>query len=315
MADENTTRDGFGQGLLEAAQEDAQIVGLCADLTESTRMHWFAKSFPNRYVELGVAEQNLAGVAAGLALTGKHPVAASYATFSPANNWGPIRSSICYSNLPVTLVGGHSGIAIGPDGATHQGLEDIALMRVLPNMTVVVPADKEEARKAIRALCNVRGPSYLRTTKFATPAVTDAHTPFSIGKAVVLREGRDSTIIACGIMVHTALEVAKHLSKQGISVEVINMHTIKPIDKTAIKRAFKQTKLVVTLEDHQVAGGLGSAVAEVAVTLGSGTPQLLLGIQDKFGESGSATDLLTAYKLDPKSVALAIQQAVTQQQS
>ncbi len=315
MAEKNTSRDGFGQGLLEAAQNNTNIVGLCADLTESTRMHWFAESCPDRFIDLGVAEQNMAGVAAGLALAGKHPVAASYATFSPANNWGPIRASICYSNLPVTLVGGHASVSIGPDGATHQGLEDIALMRVLPNMTVVVPADKEEARKAIHALTKLSSPSYLRITKYETDAVTNAQTLFEIGKSIELRPGTTATIIACGTMVAAALEAAEILEKQDISVRVLNMHTIKPLDCEAVKRAFTQTKVVVTVEEHQIAGGMGSAVGECAIQLGTSTPQRLLGMNDQFGESGSPDELLKAYKLTPKDIATAVKEALTEQQS
>lgn len=311
----NTTRDGFGHGLVEAAQENPHIVGLCADLTESTRMNWFAESFPDRFVELGVAEQNLAGVAAGLALAGKHPVAASYAAFSPANNWGPIRASICYSDLPVTLIGGHAGISIGPDGATHQALEDIALMRVLPNMTVVVPADKEEARKAIKALTNLNHPSYLRITKYESPAVTDTTSEFTLGKANVLRTGSDVTLVACGTMVTVALAAAKMLADQHITARVINMHTIKPLDVAVLRDANTETNAIISVEEHQIAGGLGSAIAESLAKEPSRVPHLIMGIPDTFGQSGSATELLAAYGLTAENIVSQTTQLFSAQQS
>ncbi len=305
-----STRDGFGQGLLEAAQDNQAIVGLCADLTESVRMNWFAQMFPDRFIEVGVAEQNLVGLAAGLALAGKHPFAASYATFSPGNNWGPIRSSICYSNLSVTLVGGHTGIAIGPDGATHQGLEDIALMRVLPNMTVVVPADREEARKATKALSQLNSPSYLRISKYEGPAVTAPDTPFELGTSIELRSGTDVCLIACGTMVSTALETASMLAKKNISAQVVNMHTIKPIDTKRLRGVFSHKKLVVSLEDHQVAGGLGSAIAEEVSQFSQKARLLRIGINDAFGQSGSADDLLEAYGLTASQITQALIQSL-----
>lgn len=297
-----TTRDGFGQGLVQAAQADSNVVGLCADLTESTRMNFFAKQFPDRFIQVGVAEQNLAGVSAGFALAGKIPFAASYACFHPANSWGVIRTSICYSNLNVKIVGGHTGFSTGEDGATHQSLEDIATMRVLPNMTLIVPADGEEARKATIAAAQHKGPVYLRTTKFESGSVTTEHTPFDIGKALFLRPGNDITLIACGVMVARAMQAAFELERQGISAAVINMHTIKPLDVTAIKFALERSPLVVTLEDHQIAGGLGSAVAEVLSQLH--TPSLLkiMGAEDTFGESGKGDQVLDFYGLSVVNV-------------
>lgn len=301
-AKKQSTRDGFGQGLLEAAQKNSQVVGLCADLTESTRMDGFAKAFPERFVQVGVAEQNLAGLAAGLALGGKVPFAASYACFHPANSWGVIRTSICYSNLNVKIVGGHAGLVTGPDGATHQSLEDIATMRVLPNMTVVVPCDAEEARKATIALAQHVGPAYLRTSKYDIDAITFSKTPFEIGKASTLRNGTDLTIIACGDMVSVALAAASKLDQHGTSARVINMHTIKPIDTEAILEAAHQTKAIITLEDHQVIGGLGSAVAEVLAQHAVTTKLKIMGVQDTFGESGPAEQLLEKYGLTPTAV-------------
>lgn len=305
-----TTRDGFGQGLLEAAQSDSSIVGLCADLTESTRMNVFAEQFPDRFIQVGVAEQNLAGVAAGFALAGKIPFAASYACFHPANSWGVIRTSICYSNLNVKLVGGHAGLSTGEDGATHQSLEDTATMRVLPNMTVLVPADGEEARKATLAAARHVGPVYLRTTKFESGNVTTSETPFDIGKALFLKPGNDVTLIACGVMVARALEAARDLESYGISAAVINMHTIKPLDTTAIKFALARSPLLVTIEDHQQAGGLGSAVAEYISQVA--TPSLLkiLGADDTFGQSGKGGEVLDYYGLSVHAIVESTKQIV-----
>jgi transketolase len=297
-----TTRDGFGQGLVEAARQDLSVVGLCADLTESVRMNFFAKEFPDRFIQVGVAEQNLAGVAAGFALAGKVPFAASYACFHPANSWGVIRTSICYSNLNVKIIGDHTGLSTGEDGATHQSLEDIATMRVLPNMTVIVPADGEEARKATIAAAKHVGPVYLRTNKFESGRVTTQDTPFDIGKAVFLRQGNDITLMACGVMVARAMQAAIELERQGISAAVINMHTIKPIDAIAIEFSLARSPFILTLEDHQVAGGLGSAVAEVTSQLK--TPSLLkiMGVEDTFGESGKGDQVLDYYGLSIQNI-------------
>lgn len=302
----NSTRDGFGRGLVEAAQADPRVVGLSADLTESTKMDTFAKQFPERFVQVGVAEQNLAGLAAGFALAGKIPFAASYACFHPANSWGVIRTSITYSNLNVKLIGGHGGLVTGPDGATHQSLEDIATMRVLPNMTVVVPSDGEEARKATLALAKHVGPAYLRTSKFEVPTLTTRETTFEIGKALTMQDGKDITLIACGVMVSIAMEVAQHLQRQNVSVRVINMHTIKPLDTQTILQAAQETKAVFTLEDHQIIGGLGSAVCEV---LAEHMPLLArpiffkrFGVQDTFGESGKPEQLLEKYGLSVATI-------------
>jgi transketolase len=297
-----TTRDGFGEGLVELAEKNPAVVGLCADLTESTRMNLFAARFPERFLQVGVAEENLVGLSAGLALAGKIPFAASYAVFSPANSWGPIRSSICYSNLNVKLIGGHAGITTGADGATHQALEDIAMMRVLPNMTVVVPADKEEARQATIALASQKGPCYLRTGKHNTLNINTKQTPFTIGKAIRLREGSDLTFIACGNMVAHALLAAEELEKAGVAAAVINMHTIKPIDVKMIEEVAKQSKLLVSLEEHQVAGGLGSAITEVLAMSEIQVPIEIIGINDQFGESGKPEELLAKYGLDLESI-------------
>lgn len=301
-----TTRDGFGLGLKAAAAHDDRIVALCADLTESMRLEWFRDAFPQRFIEVGVAEQNLVGLAAGLALQGKIPFAASYAVFSPGNSWGVIRTSVCYSNLNVKIVGGHAGLTTGPDGATHQALEDIAIMQVLPNMTVVVPADQEEAQKATRAVALHQGPCYLRVGKFPVPTVTTS-TLFEIGKAVQLRDGIDATIIACGTMVATALTAAQRLHESGLTVRVLNMHTIKPIDVAAILAAAQQTKAIVSIEEHQVTGGLGSAIAQTLATHQEHVPFAILGVADTFGQSGKPEELLTKYGLTSEHLVATLQ--------
>lgn len=289
------TRQGYGRGLLEVAEQDERVVGLCADLTESTQMHHFAQAYPDRFIQVGVAEQNLVTVASGLAAVGKIPFAASFAAFSPGRNWEQIRTTICYNNQPVKIVGSHAGLAAGPDGATHQMLEDIALMRVLPNMVVVVPADSEQAAKATRALaCDAR-PAYLRVIREKTPVWTTSATPFEIGKAQLLCEGTDLTIIATGAMVYEALRAA-YILREQYSVEVINMHTISPIDIDAIVRSASKTRRVITVEDHQIVGGLGGAVAEVLAEHVP-TPLVRLGVRNRFGESGSAAELWSAHGL------------------
>ena len=303
MSEKNrATRDGFGDALLELGASNPKVVGLCADLTESVRMEAFAREFPDRFVELGVAEQNLAGVAAGFALAGMIPFAASYACFHPANSWGVIRTSICYSNLNVKIVGGHAGLVTGADGATHQSLEDIATMRVLPNMTVVVPCDAEEARKATHALAAHVGPAYLRLNKYDQPAITTSETPFELGRAVTLREGSDLTIIACGSVVSEAVLAADRLTALGISTTVLNMHTIKPLDTDAIFKAAQNTGAFITIEDHQAAGGLGSAVAEVLVESIYHPHLKIMAVADSFGQSGTGAELLATYKLDAAAI-------------
>lgn len=299
----HASRDGFGKGLLEAAETNDTVVGVCADLTESTRMIDFAQKFPERFVQVGVAEQNLAGVAAGLALANKIPFAASYACFHPANSWGAIRTSICYSNLNVKIVGGHAGFSTGEDGATHQSLEDIATMRVLPNMTVIVPADAEEARKATIAAAQHKGPVYLRTSKFDAGRVTTPETPFDIGKAVFLRQGTDMTLIACGVMVARALQAAEELENKGISAAVINMHTIKPLDTKSLEFAINRSPLILTVEDHQQNGGLGSAVAEFLSQFHKPTLLKIMGAKDTFGQSGKGGEILDHYGLSVDDIA------------
>lgn len=316
------TRDGFGEALVELGAMDSRVVVVSADLAESTRCLDFARKFPDRFFEVGVAEQNLAGLAAGLAAEGLIPFIASYAVFSPGRNWEQIRVSICYSGLNVKIVASHSGLSAGPDGATHQALEDIALTRVLPGLTVVVPADAAQARAATFAAAAWPVPVYLRLTRPEMPIIYSVDHPFTIGQADVLREGSDVTLVACGLMVQKALEVAEILSGNKwqmnfqslpkefsligpISVEVINMSTIKPLDVETLLRSVRKTRRVVTVEDHQIVGGLGSAVAEV---LGEQCPVPMkrLGAQDTFGESGEMEELYQKYHMSTGDIMGAI---------
>jgi len=303
------TRDGYGLGLVELGKKNKNVVALCCDLTDSTRVSWFKEKFPNRFIEVGVAEQNMAGIAAGLAASGKIPFISSYAVFSPGRNWDQIRVSICYSNANVKIQGAHAGISVGPDGATHQALEDIAITRCLPNMTVIVPADSVEAQKATEASIKIKGPTYLRFGRDKSPIITTKKTPFKIGKAEIYKEGKDVCIIACGIMVYEALKAAEELSKEGINAMVINNHTIKPMDKNTIINAAKKTKLIVTAEEHQIFGGLGSAVAEV---LGehNPVPMRFVGIKDRFGESGDPNELLKKFGCTSKNIIKAVKEII-----
>jgi len=289
-------RAGFGRGLLEAGHRDVNVVALCADLTESTKMDAFAKSYPERFVEIGVAEQNLVTVAAGMSLAGKVPFISSYAAFSPGRNWEQIRTTVCLNEANVKIVGSHAGVSVGPDGATHQMLEDIALMRVLPNMVVVVPADSIEAEKATLALASQVGGAYLRLARDKTAVVTTDKTPFSLGKANVLRSGTDLTIVACGTMVYEALMAAEKLATAGIEAEVINAAVIKPLDTLTILASARKTGAVMTVEEGQIAGGLGGAVAEVLAE-NAPTPMTRVGLEDRFGESGTTAQLFDSFGL------------------
>ncbi|MBI2049284.1 MAG: transketolase family protein [Parcubacteria group bacterium] len=308
------TRDGYGKGVAEAGEKDERVVVLCADLLESTRSHWFKEKFPSRYIELGVAEQNLATVAAGLANYGKIPFIASYAVFSPGRNNEQIRTTISINNVSVKIVGAHAGVSVGPDGATHQALEDIALMRVQPNMKVIVPADAEEARKATYAAAFMEGPVYLRFAREKTPVFTTADSPFEIGKANVLWEAKNPevTIIACGPLVHNALLAAKELENE-IATVVINNHTIKPMDKETIIAYAKKTGAAVTVEEHQIAGGMGSAVAEL-LAAEYPVPMEFVGVHDKFGQSGEPDELIEHYGMGVGHIKEAIRKAISRKQ-
>jgi transketolase len=300
------TRNGYGDGVVEAGRANPNVVVLCCDLIESTRSLPFAQAFPQRFFEMGVAEQNMAGVGAGMAATGKIPFISSYAVFSPGRNWDQIRVSIAYSNLNVKIMGAHSGISVGPDGATHQALEDIAIMRVLPNMVVLAPCDAHEARKAVLAAAKYVGPVYIRFTREKTPVITRPSTPFEIGKAVVLREGSDVTLIACGPLVYEALLAAEQLSKRAIDAEVINCPSIKPLDKKTILKSVQKTGAAVTVEEHQTTGGLFGAIAEF-LSQTNPVPIIPVGMDDTFGESGTPEELLKKYGMKAANIVAAAQ--------
>lgn len=295
-------RFGFGRGLLAAGQADDRVVALCADLTESTQMHLFAQRFPERFVEVGVAEQNLVTVAAGMAHAGKIPFTSSYAAFSPGRNWEQIKTTAALNDQPVIIVGSHAGINVGYDGATHQMLEDITLMRVMPNMRVIAPADSLEAERATLAIATHPAPTYLRLARDQTPIITTGDTPFEIGKAYLLTTGHHVTLIATGTMTYHALAAADLLSNRGISAEVIHVPTIKPLDTTTILTSLHKTGRAATIEEGQTAGGLGGAICEL--TAGAHPiPVLRLGIHDHYGETGDPTELLTKYHLTSKHIA------------
>ena len=295
------TRDGYGDGVVELGEKNKDVVVLTGDLSASTRANKFQEKFPDRFVECGVAEQNMMGIAAGLALSGKIPFVSSYAVFVPGRCWDQLRVSVCYSKANVKVAGAHAGISVGPDGATHQALEDVATVRVLPNIIAVVPCDVLETRKATVALGEHRGPAYFRFTREKTPVITTEETPFQIGKAEIYKEGSDVTIVACGPLVYQSLIAAKELEKEGIIAEVINNHTIKPIDKLTIASSAKKTGAVVTVEEHQINGGLGGAVAE---TLAENFPVPMerVGMPDSFGESGTPDELLEKYGMSVKKI-------------
>jgi transketolase len=297
-------RKGFGRGLLEAGKKNENVVAACADLTDSTQMSLFAKEFPERFTQIGVAEQNLVTVGAGLAAMGKIPFVSSYAAFSPGRNWEQIRTTICLNDRPVKIVGSHAGVSVGPDGATHQMLEDIALMRVLPNMVVIAPCDSIEAEKATMAMAKDKRPNYLRLAREATPVITTADTPFAIGKAYVFEKGADITLIATGTMTYHALVAAEKLYKDGIEAEVIHVPTIKPLDAETILKSVRKTGAVVTAEEGQIIGGLGGAIAELLAEEHP-VPLKRIGMQDRFGESGAPEQLLEHFGLDAKHIHLA----------
>jgi transketolase len=300
------TKAGFGEGVRDSARLDPRVVGIGADITVSVGMNLFASEFPDRFFSFGIAEQNCVGVAAGIALSGKIPVFSTYGVFAAMRTADFIRISLCYNNLHVIIGGAHAGVSVGPDGATHQALEDIAIMRVLPNMTVISPCDATQARIAtIRAIQDLTGPVYIRFGREAMPDFTDDNQKFVIGKADLLLDGKDVTIIATGHMVWEALQAAYSLKGQGIRARVLNMHTIKPIDKEAIIKAAKETGWIITAEEHQITGGLGGAVAEV-VAQHYPVPVNFSGMPDCFGESGKPAELMVKYGL----TAMAIQNLI-----
>ncbi len=294
-------RDGYGKALLELIERNPKVIALDADVAKSTRTVWVRDKFPSNFIDVGIAEQDLVGTAAGLALGGMLPFTSTYGVFMAGRAWDQIRTTVCYNRLNVKIAGAHAGISVGPDGATHQALEDVAIMRVLPNMTVVVPCDAEETRKATLAIAALDGPCYIRFGREAVPVVTDESTPFELGKARLCREGDDVTIIANGAMLYEALEAAKVLEADGLGATVLNLHTVKPLDVEAIVGSARRTGCVVTAEEHQIAGGMGSAVAE-CLALNQPVPIEFVGVKDTFGESGQPQELMDAYGLNAAAI-------------
>ena len=309
--DQVPIRQGFGEGLLKAGEENLAVVGLCADLTESTRMNLFAEKFPNRFIQVGVAEQNLASVASGLATMGKIPFISSYAMFSPGRNWEQIRTTICYNNRPVKIVGSHAGISVGPDGGTHQAIEDMAITRVIPRMVVLSPCDAIEAKKATLASVDTGTPVYLRLAREKTPIMTTEATPFKIGEAQIFwhppagGENPKVGIIATGALLHKALLAAKELEKNGIEIEVMNLSTVKPLDEKALIMLAKKTGRIVTVEEHQIRGGMGSAVSE-CLAKNYPVPMEFIGVDDQFGQSGTPEELIEHYGMGTRDIIKAV---------
>lgn len=310
MTAQRATREGFSDALLELGRENPDVVVLGGDVSGSVKVDTFARTFPERFFSVGIAEADMMGVAAGLALVGKIPIASAYGEFAAGRPFDQIRQSLAYSELPVKICASHCGITVGLDGATHQALEDIALMRVLPHMTVISPCDYLETKRAVKASLGITGgPVYIRFFRDPSPMITDPSTPFEIGKAVPLREGRDATVIAAGLQVAEALHAADALASEGVSVRVLNVHTIKPLDRDAVFRAARETGAIVTAEDHQVHGGLGGAVAEMlARTIP--TPQEFVAINDTFGESGKGAELMAKYGIDRHAIAEAVRRVL-----
>jgi len=306
MFEMKATRDGYGEGLVALGEKNPQVVVLSADLTDSTRASMFKEKFPERFFTMGVAEADMICTAGGLSLVGKIPFCCSLGVFASGRVWDQVRVTICYSNLNVKIGGSHGGITVGEDGASHQSLEDITLMRVLPNMKVIVPCDAIETRKATIQAAEVWGPVYVRFGRPPVPTLTKEDTPFVLGKAITMREGKDVAIFACGIMVYEALEAAKELHKKGISARVINLHTVKPIDEEKIFEAARETGAIVTAEEHQLSGGFGSAVAEV-VGKQFPVPVEMVGIKDRFGESGSPQELMQDFGLTRFDIVKAVE--------
>ena len=294
-------RDGYGKALMELCEKRKDVMVLDADVAKSTRTVWIRDKYPEHFLDMGISEQDMVGTAAGLALSGMVPFASTYCVFLAGRAWDQIRTTVCYNNLNVKLGGAHAGISVGPDGATHQALEDVALMRVLPNMTVIVPCDAEETRKATLAMAERQGPCFVRFGREAVPVVTDESTPFEIGKARLCREGSDVTVFANGAMVFEAQNAADALAKEGVSVRVYDLHTVKPLDEEAVLKAAEETGCIVTAEEHQVNGGMGSTVAEF-LAKHCPVPMEFVGMQDSFGESGDPQELMDKYGLNQKTI-------------
>jgi len=305
----NDTRSGFGQGLLEAGKRNQNVVALCADLTESVKMGAFKEAFPERFFQIGISEANMVGVASGLALSGKVPFIGSFAAFSTGRVYDQIRQSVAYSNTNVKIAGSHAGITLGEDGATHQILEDIGLMKMLPNMVVINPCDYNQTVQATIAAAEYIGPVYIRFGRPKVPIFISEDTPFQIGKALMINEGKDVTILATGHLVWEAIQTGEMLAEKGIDAEIINIHTIKPLDKEAILKSVAKTGCVVTCEEHQYNGGLGDSVAQL-LALNNPKPIEYIGIDDKFGESGKPEDLMVKYGLKSNNIVEAVQKVI-----
>jgi len=305
-------RRGFGEGLVIAGDEDKNVVGLCADLNESTKMNLFAEKYPERFVQIGVAEQNLAAVASGMAAMGKVPFISSYAMFSPGRNWEQIRTTVAYNNQPVKIIGSHAGVSVGPDGGTHQAIEDIAIMRVIPNMIVLSPCDSIEAKKATIAAAKIDKPVYIRLMREKTPVITTEETPFEIGKAEIYFAPPMEPqvgIVATGALVHKAILVAQKFAEKGVSVKVLNISSIRPLDFEAIISLAKESGAIVSVEEHQVVGGLGSAIAEVLVQ-NHPVPMELIGVHDQFGQSGTPNELIEHYNMGVSHIEKAVERVM-----
>jgi transketolase len=312
--EQTPNRNGYGDGLKEAGEKDVRVVALCADLTESTRTNVFAEAFPDRFVQVGIGEQSMASVASGMAAMGKIPFIASYAMFSPGRSWEQVRTTIAYNDANVKLIGAHAGISVGPDGATHQAIEDVAIMRVIPRMTVIAPSDVHEARRATLAAATHVGPVYIRIAREKTPVITTPGSPFSIGKADVYihrtqEHQRKVGIIGSGTVLHNALMAARELNENGIGASVMNLATIKPLDEEAVFAFAEEHNVLVTVEEHQAAGGMGSAVAEYLSSVRP-TRIIRLGVQDLFGQSGEQEELIAHYGMDKKAIVAAAKKLV-----
>jgi transketolase len=308
------TREGFGHGLVDLGERDPRVVVLVGDLTGSTNVNFFGERFPDRFIQVGIAEQNMMCVAAGLAAVGKIPYLATYGAFASCRSADQMRVTVAYTDLPVKIGGAHGGISVGPDGATHQAMEEIAIVRAIPNMRMIVPCDYWETRKATVAAAADRHPYYIRFGREPVPVVTNEGSPFVIGRANVLREGTDLAIIACGVMVHEALVAAAELAARGIACRVLNVHTLKPLDDAAIERAARECGAIVTAEEHQVHGGLGGAVAEVVVATHP-VPMELVAVRDRFGRSGKQDELMTAFGIKAPDVLRAAERALSRKRA
>ncbi len=302
------TRDGYGLGVIEAAEKNPNVVVMCADLTDSTRNADFKKKFPDRFIQVGVHEQFLAAGAAGLAMAGKIPYITSYAMFCPGRAWEQVRTNIALNEANVKIIGSHAGVSVGPDGATHQAIEDIAIMRPIPGMVIIAPCDAVEAKKATLAIADYKGGCYVRFAREKSPIFTTEDTPFEIGKAVTLRTGKDVAIIACGPLVYQALVAAEQMAEEGIDVMVVNSHTIKPLDEKAVLHAAETCDAIVTVEEHQITGGLGGAVAEY-LAKARPTIQEFVGVPNVFGESGEPNELLRHFGMDAPAIRQAVRKA------